>query len=191
MKRRLMVAKIFALIMLFFFLVPKIQALQINGISFVDRTPVGQSDLILTGAAVLKWALLFDVYAGAFYLPEGVGGEKWTKDIPKRLDLAYFQNFKAEDFSKSSDKLLRDILTEEAYQSLAERLQQFYQLFRDIKPGDRYSLTYQPGVGTKLWLNDQLLGGAPGADFALAYFGIWLGPQPIDERFRDLLLGGG
>ncbi|MEE4252865.1 MAG: chalcone isomerase family protein, partial [Desulfuromusa sp.] len=33
-------------------------------------------------------------------------------------------------------------------------------------------------------------GAVPGADFAVAYFGIWLGPQPIDKKFRDRLLRG-
>jgi len=190
MKRKLMV-KILMSMTLCFFPATGSQAIQINGVSFDDRTSVGETELVLTGAALLKWALLFDVYAGAFYLPQGVSGAKWTDDVPKRLELSYFRNFKTEDFSSSSDKLLRDTLTEEVYRSLAERLQQFYLLFRDIRSGDRYSLTYRPETGTELWLNDLLLGGVPGADFAVAYFGIWLGPEPIDERFRDRLLGGG
>ena len=190
MKRKLIEGKIYGLIALALFLATSVQAAEIKGVNFVDRYPVGQTELRLTGAAVLKWALLFDVYAGAFYLPEGAAGAEWSTDVPKRLELFYFRDFKAEDFSSSSDKLLRDSLAAEDYQSLAERLQTFYQLFRDIKSGDRYSLTYRPETGTELRLNDQLLGGVPGADFAVAYFGIWVGPQPISENFRDRLLRG-
>lgn len=168
----------------------QLPAAQVAGITFDDQYQLEQTELKLTGSAVLKWAMLFDVYAGAFYLPDGVAGKAWTKDLPKRLELFYFRNFKAEDFSSTSDKLLRDKLTPADYQSLADRLQQFYQLFRDIKPGDRYSLTYRPATGTELRLNDQFLGAVPGADFAVAYFGIWLGPQPINEVFRDRLLTG-
>ena len=174
---------------LFWFISP-VSAVEVGGVSFAERYTLEQKDLKLTGTAVLTWALLFDVYAGAFYLPQEVAGAEWTDDVPKRLELAYFRNFKAEDFSSSSDKLLRDQLEEETYQSLAERLQQFYQLFRDIKPGDRYSLTYRPATGTELRLNDEFLGAVPGADFAVAYFGIWIGPQPISESFRDRLLKG-
>lgn len=137
---------------------------------------------------MLKWGLLFDVYAGAFYLPEGITGSQWTDNIPKRLELSYFRNFKAEEFSSASDKLLQDNLSNQEYRDLTERLQRFYQLFKDIKPGDRYSITYRPETGTELRLNGELLGTAPGADFAVAYLGIWLGPQPINEGFRDRLL---
>ena len=172
------------------FLTTSVQAIEIKGVRFAEQHVVDQEELMLTGAAALKWALLFDVYAGAFYLPEGVSGSNWIEDVPKRLELAYFRNFTAEDFSASSDKLLRESLSADDYQALEDRLQQFYALFRDIKSGDRYSLTYRFGTGTELRLNDELLGVAPGADFAVAYFGLWLGPQPINENFRDRLLEG-
>ena len=139
---------------------------------------------------MLKWALLFDVYAGALYLPTEDLDRNWTEDIPKRLELAYFRNFTADDFSRSSDKLLRDNLSAEVYRAIKGRLLVFYRLFRNIKPGDRYSLTYQPGIGTELRLNDELLGTVSGLDFAVAYFGIWIGPEPINKEFRDHLLGG-
>ena len=179
------------LILTIFLLVDPAQAVEIKGVTFADRYQIEQTRLELKGTAVLKWALLFDVYAGAFYLPPMIAGSEWADDVPKRLELSYFRNFKAEDFSSSSDKLLRDNLAEDAYQTLQERLQQFYLLFRNIKPGDRYSLTYRPETGTELRLNEELLGAAPGADFAVAYFGIWVGPQPINEGFRDRILGGG
>lgn len=168
-----------------------VPTVEVGGVSFAERILVQQAELRLTGAAVLRWALLVDVYAGAFYLPPGVAGDNWSADVPKRLELSYFRSFKAEDFSSASDKLLRDALTEEAYQALAPRLQQFNRLYRDSRTGDRYSLSYHPATGTELRFNDQLLGAAPGADFAVAYFGLWLGPKPISESFRDQLLRGG
>jgi hypothetical protein len=164
------------------------QTAEIKGVKFTDHLLIDQTAMHLTGVAVLNWALFFDVYAGAFYLPQGVAGESWAEKIPKRLVFHYLRSFAAEDFAISSDKLLRENLSATEYQDLAARLQEFYQLFRDIKPGDRYSLTYRPAVGTELRLNGELLGVTPGADFALAYYGIWLGPNPLDEAFRDRLL---
>ncbi len=188
MNRKIIVAYIYSLICFCFFLPTSVQAVEINGVNFANSFPAGQTRLALTGTAMLKWGLLFDVYAGAFYMPEGISGSQWTDNIPKRLELSYFRNFKAEEFSSTSDQLLRDNLSNQEYQALTERLQQFYQLFKDIKSGDRYSLTYHPETGTELRLNGELLGTAPGADFAVAYLGIWLGPQPINEEFRDRLL---
>jgi hypothetical protein len=40
-----------------------------------------------------------------------------------------------------------------------------------------------------LALNGTEVGVIDGGDFARAYFGIWLGDEPIDDRFRDQLLG--
>ncbi len=163
---------------------------EIGGVSFAERVPVAESEVVLTGTALLKWAVFFDVYVGAFYLPDRQPGSRWTENVPKHLELFYFRKFKAEDFSSSSDKLLRQTLTPEQYRQLSKRLSDFYRLFRDIEPGDRYSLSYHPAVGTELRLNDELLGAVPGHDFAVAYFGIWLGPKPINKAFRNRLLGG-
>ncbi|WP_084167728.1 chalcone isomerase family protein [Pelobacter seleniigenes] len=157
---------------------------------FPERAVLDQYELKLSGTAVLTWALLFDVYAGAFYLPDGVSGADWAEDVPKRLDIAYYRSFTAEELVAASDQLLRENLTETDYLSLARRLQPFYRWFRNVEPGDRYSLAYQPRIGTELRLNGQLLGTVPGADFAVAYLGLWLGSEPISEPFRDALLQG-
>lgn len=161
----------------------------IKGVEFPDSVVVADTELTLRGVAVLKWAMFFSVYAGAFYLPAEQPGNDWHEDIPKMLELAYFRDFKAEDFSSSSEKLLKRDLTETEFKRLEGRLEDFCNLFRDVKAGDRYSLTYSPATGTELWLNNQRLGAVPGNDFATAYFGIWLGPTPINTTFRDRLLG--
>jgi Chalcone isomerase-like len=160
----------------------------IKNVHFADTVMVDQTELKVRGVAVLKWGLLFNVYAGAFYLPGGNSGRAWKSDIPKRLELAYFREIKATDFADSSDQLLRRNLSTAEYQALEERLKKFWTLFRDVQPGDRYRLTYSPGLGTELRLNDEPLGVVPGADFSVAYFGIWLGENPISEKFRDRLL---
>lgn len=165
-------------------------SVEIEGVNFEQRRQVVDTELQLTGTALLTWALFFEVYVGAFYLPDGQAGSRWTEDVPKLLEISYLRKFKAEDFSSSSDKLLRESLPANEYQVLAERLHQFYRLFRDISPGDRYSLVYHPTTGTELQLNGTPLGSVAGHDFAVAYFGLWIGAAPISESFRDRLLGG-
>lgn len=165
-------------------------ALEVKDVTFADEVTLNKTVLSLKGAAVLKWAMLFDVYAGAFYLPENVPGEKWTDDVSKKLELSYFRDIEAKGFADASDKILKDGLSSKDYQRLAERLKVFYGFFQDVKPGDRYSINYSPEQGTELRLNGQGLGSVPGADFAVAYFGIWLGEKPINKKFRDRLLDG-
>lgn len=163
-------------------------AVEIKGVRFAERLPVQSTDLHLAGVAVLKWAMLFDVYAGAFYLPVGQDPSAWTADVAKRLELSYFREIPGQGFADASIELLRKNLPPKAYAAIEERLIAFCALFQDVKPGDRYSITYHPQTGTELRLNDQILGSAPGADFAVAYFGIWLGDKPISTGFRDKLL---
>jgi hypothetical protein len=67
------------------------QAVEIKGVRFSDTLVVEQAELKLNGVAVLKWAMLFDVYAGALYLPAGVRGKAWSNDVAKRLELSYFR----------------------------------------------------------------------------------------------------
>lgn len=165
------------------------QAQEVNGVRFAERLTLDEVDLHLRGTDVLTWAMLFDVYAGAFYLPQGHPGAAWAEPVAKHLELSYFREIPGPDFVSSSDKLLRQNLTLDEYQAVETRLQTLYSLFRDVTPGDRYSLSFIPGRGTELRLNNALLGTIPGEDFARAYFGLWLGEQPIRESFRDRLLG--
>ncbi len=164
-------------------------AAQIKGVSFSDEVVVDGLALEIQGVAVLRWGLFFDVYAGALYLPAVQQERGWEEDVAKRLELCYFRPIDAEDFSRTSKKLIKRNLSQEAYRSLEGRLETFCSWFKDVKRGDRYSITYLPGSGTALQLNGQFLGAVPGADFASAYFGIWLGPSPISEDFRDRLIG--
>lgn len=61
-----------------------------------------------------------------------------------------------------------------------------YMVFIELYAG----ALYLPGEGRMLSLNGERLGSIPGDDVARAVFSIWLGANPIDKNFRDLLLGG-
>jgi hypothetical protein len=64
-------------------------------------------------------------------------------------------------------------------------------MYEDIEPGDRYALTYLPGVGTELARNGRRLGVIEGADFSSALFAIWLGERALDDSLRRQLLASG
>ena len=72
---------------------------------------------------------------------------------------------------------------------MRDRLERFNATYRNVKPGDSYTLTYVPRAGTTLRLNGSALITVPGHDFAAAYFRIWLGDKPINDSLRDALLG--
>jgi hypothetical protein len=76
-------------------------------------------------------------------------------------------------------------------ESLRDRLDRIDRAYQDVRPGDRYALTYVPGRGTELSYNGKPLTVIEGADFAAAYFSIWLGEKPIDDGLKNELLRKG
>jgi hypothetical protein len=112
-------------------------------------------------------------------------------DVPKRLELSYFWSIDSEDFGRAANRLLERQHSPEELRPLRDRIEALHRAYRSIEPGHRYALTYTPGIGTELSHNGEPIALIPGADFAAAYFGIWLGETaPLDEGLRAELLGG-
>ena len=126
---------------------------------------------------------------GALYLLPEEDSARALGPTPRRLELSYFHGISAADFAEATRQKIADNVTPATLSAIAERLERFNGFYRDVQPGDRYALTYLPGKGTELSLNGTPLGRIEGEDFAAAVFAIWLGPAPIDEGFRDSLLG--
>lgn len=160
-----------------------------GGVRFEARVEAPEP-LVLQGAGVLRWRSLIRAYAAAFYLPPGIATDRALDDVPKRLEIEYFWDIEGPDFGRAASQLLVERLGTEGIAPLRERLETLHARYESVQPGDRYALTYRPGVGTELSKNGRSLAVIHGADFASAYFGLWLGDQPIDARLRDDLRGG-
>lgn len=145
-------------------------------------------ELKLRGSGVLRY-LFFDVYAGALYLPDNVSPEQALEDIPKRLEVEYLRPIAGEDFGEATIRGIRQNVDKVAFERLRPKIDYHNSLYRSVKAGDRYALSYVPGFGTDLTLNGVFQGKIEGADFASALFAIWLGPNPVDETFKQYLLG--
>jgi hypothetical protein len=163
--------------------------IQIDNVRFDMKINADNQQLRLQGAALLRVMMFVKAYAGALYLPEFAPPEKALDPIAKHLVLEYYHPIASEDFAKATrTKILENVDAVEA-ERLNSRIEDLAALYRDVQPGDRYGLTYVPGEGTRLSLNDEVLGSIPGDDFARAVFSIWLGANPIDNAFKDRLLG--
>ena len=158
-------------------------------IHFDKRIDVGGQQLEMKGNGILRYMRLIKVYAGALYTLPGVSPDGVLADTPKRLVVEYFLDLNGEDFGPATYKVLADNISADEIERLRSRIDYHNSLYEDVQPGDRYSLTYVPGVGTELALNGVPRGVIEGADFAAAIFSLWLGDQPIDERFKRSLLG--
>ena len=176
------------LLALNFMILSPANALTVENITFADSTTIGGKPVPLRNAALLRYLKVIKAYVAALYLPEGVKAEAVLSDVPKRLELSYLVSIQGPDFDKGAAPVLARNQTSAELSRLQGRLDKLNAAYRDVKPGDRYSLTYLPGRETELALNGSPLIVIEGADFAAAYFGIWLGRDPIDEKLKRNLL---
>lgn len=166
-------------------------AAEIEGVRFADRVVHDGVPLSLRCTGLLRYKVIFKGYVAALYLGPGVEPADVLGDVPKRLELSYFWGIDAADIVKAGGEILARNVTPETIERLRPRLERIDALYESVKPGDRYALTYVPGVGTELSLNGRSKGVIPGDDFAAAYFRIWLGERSIDASLRDQLLSCG
>lgn len=169
----------------------KVEALTVEGVTFQESVSIHNKQIPIRGAALLRWLNIFKVYVAALYLPESDATNDALTDIPKRLEISYLVSIPGPDFGKGAEAILERNNSPEVLARLRGRIDQLNAVYRDVKPGDRYALTYFPGQGTELSYNGRPLITIQGADFAAAYFGIWLGKDPIDLKMRGQLINEG
>lgn len=175
-------------LMIIFAVLPLVGA-EIEGVVFDDVVQVDQVRFNLQGTALLRYMIVLKGYVGAFYLPENLNHKQALEDVPRHLVLEYFHAISAEQFAKATRVTIAENLSDQELKRLEPDIDRLARAYRDVSPGDRYALTYFPGQGTRLSLNGKTLTVIPGAAFSRAVFSIWIGPDPIDEKFRDRILG--
>ena len=171
---------------------PSAARADLGGVSFSERLSVGTAELRLHGTGLLRYAGFLKGYAAALYLDDAFVLEATTRsvlqDVPRRIEIEYFWSIPARMFADATVEGIRQNTDDVAFETLRDRIDRLNALYEDVEPGDRYALTYLPGVGTELALNGRSLGLVEGADFSRALFAIWLGHEPFDESLRRQLL---
>jgi hypothetical protein len=163
----------------------------VDGVAFPTMYEGTGVTLRFHNAALLRYKIFFRGYVVGLYLPEGADPGTALEEIPKRLEFEYFWEIPGDAFGKAGEEILARNVDAATLSSLRDRLERIRRAYRDVKPGDRYALTYRPGTGTELSYNGAPLVVVEGDDFAAAYFSIWLGRNPIDERLKEELLRKG
>lgn len=163
-------------------------AAKIEGVEFEERITTGDRLLELKSLGLLRYRVFFKGYVAALYLEPGADSATALEAVPKRLELEYFWDIGGEKFGPVAESALERNLDERSFERLRPQIETLHQSYQDVKPGDRYALTYIPGEGTELAKNGVRLALVPGEEFAEAYFRIWLGESPLDRDLRDQLL---
>ncbi len=181
-----------AVVFLFFFVLMHplaAGAAELGEIKFENRYKAPETGLELRGVGLLRYLGVFKAYAGAFYLEEGAPINQALADRAKRIEVEYFRSFKGEDFGPATVEMMEKNVDKATIERLRQQIDHHNSLYEDVGPGDRYALTYIPGRGTELALNGEPKGIIEGADFATALFSIWIGQKPIDESFKQQIMG--
>lgn len=182
------IAYYLALIGFFIFLTMPAMAAQIENVYFPNEYATGNVELKIRGTGLLRYMVFLKAYVGGLYLPEDVPADAALSAVPKRLEVEYFHAIKGKDFGPATRKMIAKNVDDQTYQRLQPKIDLHITMYEDVKPGDRYSLTYIPGKGTELALNGESKGIVVGSEFAAALFSIWLGKRPIDESFKKQIL---
>ena len=163
-------------------------AASVGGVDFDNQYEWNGTPLRLNGAGVLRYRVFIKGYAAALYLGEGVGPDQSLDDVPRRIEIEYLWSIPAEAFARVTVEQIGRNVDAPTLARLRSSIDQLNELYTDVKPGDRYALTYVPGVGTELALNGEPRGLIEGAEFSAVLFAIWIGRQPVDEPLRKQLL---
>lgn len=164
-------------------------AKEIEGVRFAEEVRAGTATLRLNDVGLMRYRYVIKAYVAGLYLGDGGRPDAVLADTAKRLEIHYFYVIAADGFAKATEQGIAANVGAATVAKLRSQIDRLNALYKDVKPGDRYALTYLPGVGTELALNGTSLGTIEGADFAAAVFAIWLGPNAIDQSLRTQLLG--
>jgi Chalcone isomerase-like len=156
---------------------------------FDREVTVGGVELTRKGVSPLTVGYIFKVHVAAFYQPKESGPSDVLADQPRRIVIEYLRDIAREDYISAGEDMMARHHSKEEIEAIREGINQINALYQDVKKGDRYSITYLPGVGTTLQFNDEVKGTIPGAEFARVYFSIWLGDKTPYKDFRDRLVG--
>lgn len=144
----------------------------------------------LPGAALLgqgefTWFGL-RVYQASLWSPT----QSVSWDQPFALELTYRRELSRDSLVKASVDEMRRLggpSVDEA--RLAVWDSEMRKAFVDIKPGQRITGLYQPGKGSSFFIDGQFRHAITDADFAKAFFAIWLDARTRHPQLRRELLG--
>lgn len=166
-------------------------ALVDSRVSAMEPETVNQEALEKTwykhSQATARW-LFMDVYQASLYSKQKPlqKSDFLNDETPLLLKLCYHRPIDKQRMIEAADRVLPKNLEKEVRRAV----ENLHSAYRSVKEGDCYRLKHQPQTGTKLIWNDQTLFHTNVRGFKKAYFGIWLGENPLSEELKKDLLKG-
>lgn len=180
----------FRLLLLLLFAFP-LQAAEVAGVKFDDKTKVGNAELTLSGAGLRK-RLFFQVYAIGLYVQDAKV-DPIAQPGPKRVLIHMLRDVGAEQFTEALADGIKANHSEADAKALEPRVRQLgatMATLKEAKSGTTIGLDWN-GRETVLAVGGKPAGSPiPGEDFYRALLRIWLGDDPVQDDLKKALLGG-
>jgi hypothetical protein len=113
---------------------------ELEGVHFADQYRPGDVTMRLSCVGLLRYKLFIKAYVAALYLGDGAAAGDVLADVPKRIERSYFWGIRDSDFGTAGDQILAQNVDGKTFAALRPRLDRINALYRDVRPGDRYSL---------------------------------------------------
>jgi hypothetical protein len=132
-----------------------------------------------------------DVYVAGLYLEQRSADARKivAAESTKHVRLALLRDVSRADLAEQLGTYFRHAARND-YDKLKPRFERMASWLPKLHEGDTFSVTYRPGAGLEVRHGSKSLGVVPGADFARAIFGIWLGERPPNQGLKAGMLGG-
>ena len=140
-------------------------------------------ELRLLGSGKLTW-LGLHIYDASLWVP----GQRFDPAEPFALILRYGRDFDGGRIAERSVQEIKRLGLGDA-STRARWGEAMRRLFPDIRAGETLTGVYRPGQGAEFFHQERALGTIADAQFARAFFAIWLDPRTREPRLRERLIG--
>jgi Chalcone isomerase-like len=171
-------------------------ALDVAGVRVDEKLRLGGSELVLNGSGIRYAAAgLVRVYVASLYLPQKRSNAVEIAALKgaKRVQINLLREINANDFSKGLMGGMRANLSQADQQKHFDSLLKLGNIFGQIptlKKGESIIVDQIPGTGVIILVNGKRVGEVfPDESFWNALLQIWIGPKPIDESLKPVMLG--
>lgn len=175
-------------LLVFGLFIPHIHAAQDQ--LFPDQITAEKRDFHKLGEYRYVYSFIFDLYDAALFAPKNSSADDVLEATTSfRLQFRYLRKIKKDIILKSADRMLKKNLSPAERERIGDRVDRINRAYTTVQKGDTSALTFHPGQGTTLRVNNEPKLTIEGQDFARLYFRIWLGPRAISESLKTHLLG--
>ncbi len=164
----------------------------VAGVDIAESVTVNGNQLTLNGAGIRR-KLFFKIYIGALYTKTALRSvnQILSDPNPKRIHMHFlYDEVSSKKLQNGWQEGFENNNNEQQMQELQSRLDQFNEMFVDMRKDNTIEIDFNPSAGVSVTINHQPKGNIAGQDFMHALLRVWLGEVPADSSLKEAMLSG-